>query len=203
MQDSELPEDDLIELHRLFLELRATTLPAARLAAAFHIVQHPGSKPVLKVAFRAAHVPRGADAGDVHAEAILQMAKRLCGPALKYKDEGAARFGRWYLGLCRNVLRNASRKYRRRRRTRSIQPVDKENWPAPSDRTLVETWWDDVLLGISQIRSAKTKAVMSALANGDSACQIAQHLKISEARVSQLYERGLEILRRWLRRLID
>ncbi|HLJ12785.1 MAG TPA: hypothetical protein VKU82_16430 [Planctomycetaceae bacterium] len=199
MQDPDRPNDDLAELHRMFLELRAIASLPARQQFASKIVDHPASQPRLKskcTAMRKRFAGRRDLQDDVLDEALLTLVRWFSRKSLRYQDRGAACFGAWYSAVCERACRRAWKKYLSQDLD-SIDALDRLGILRSRGATLLELCWADVLLGISKIPDPVTRIVMLNRAEGIPAEQTAENCRISVWDVSRHRKKGLAFLQRY------
>jgi DNA-directed RNA polymerase specialized sigma24 family protein len=202
MSPPERPTTEIVELHRLFLDMRQHVSENARRRSAFQMVLHSAAQRQLARAGaifmkRLARRPDLRD--DVVQVATLILVGWLTADSLCYEDRGAECFGGWYWTVCRNAIRRALQKCADRRGHQSVESLAETEQPLAKRPTFVDLWWDDVLAAIANIHDRNLQAVMIDMAAGRRERQTAQDYQLSLSTVSKLRHRGVALLRRTLR----
>jgi DNA-directed RNA polymerase specialized sigma24 family protein len=198
MNPPERPTNELVELHRLFLDMRRATADVVRRRLAFEIVLHSSGQMRLKAACGAVLLGASHDfslRSDILQEATLLMVERLTPPCLAYLDEGADRFGGWLYTMCRRCCLDA---WHRERpawvcATLFVDPNQLLDVAAPPQR---ESLRSRLLRMIGTLEDPQLRSVLLDCVAGFSVSETADRLALCPRTVDRLRSEGREMLRR-------
>ncbi len=199
MNAPERPLSDLVDLHRIMLELQQTHQPDDRKRLANLIVDHDGMCPKFNLAIAAVMGHHAQDTHllqDVQQELREILIERLIVDNLKYEDQGPDRFGGWLLAVCKtNCV--AAWVASLPLWAQSIEFPETSQLEAYPARVEVEHRVDKLARAIDSIDDDETKDVMYDDFAGTPLADSARKHEVSTATVSRRRARGAELIRQF------
>lgn len=177
----------IIDLHRLFLEMRERTSLAERRELSFRLVLHRASMERLRAA--AVECCQHADRADVLQDAMLLLVQKLSAESLRYVDQGADDFGGWYWTVGYSACRNAAYVYQNAR-SQSFVYVDPDHLEK-CPQTLQANHPADVLSrAIARLPEGPEKNAILDWKAGMTAVQSGRYRRIPLRTMHRLRQRG-------------